>query len=224
MSDYDFTEDVIYNLNQPLEQKHIKQREGSFGKQLSYIETHHAIREANRIFGFDGWSCVTKKLEAIHPPYEYQDRKGNKKFVTAYLATVEVRAGGVSREGSGYGNGIASSPQDTYELALKEAESDALKRALKNFGDPFGLALYDKEQAHVTSQNVMSYDEVQDLQDQWLSQAKQELSDMASLEEAEAWWDKYERPRKRMAKNRPDLYKKLEDCYEEINKQLKEHS
>ena len=33
---------------------------------------------------------------------------------------------------------------------LKAAETDATKRALATFGNPFGLALYDKDQAHVT--------------------------------------------------------------------------
>ncbi|MBL8564820.1 MAG: DUF968 domain-containing protein [Hyphomicrobiaceae bacterium] len=34
-------------------------------------------------------------------------------------------------------------------MALKAAETDATKRALATFGNPFGLALYDKEQAGV---------------------------------------------------------------------------
>jgi len=32
---------------------------------------------------------------------------------------------------------------------LKGAETDATKRALATFGNPFGLALYDREQAGV---------------------------------------------------------------------------
>ena len=38
-----------------------------------------------------------------------------------------------------------------HESALKEAETDAMKRALMTFGNPFGLALYDKQQREVTS-------------------------------------------------------------------------
>jgi hypothetical protein len=33
---------------------------------------------------------------------------------------------------------------------MKAAETDATKRALATFGNPFGLALYDRDQAHVT--------------------------------------------------------------------------
>ena len=36
---------------------------------------------------------------------------------------------------------------DKYESAVKEAESDARKRALMQFGDQFGLSLYDKDKA-----------------------------------------------------------------------------
>ncbi len=36
-----------------------------------------------------------------------------------------------------------------HESALKEAETDAMKRAFMTFGNPFGLALYDKTQANV---------------------------------------------------------------------------
>ena len=36
-----------------------------------------------------------------------------------------------------------------HESALKEAETDAMKRALMTFGNPFGLALYDREQRNV---------------------------------------------------------------------------
>ncbi|MFM7549233.1 MAG: Rad52/Rad22 family DNA repair protein, partial [Cyanobacteriota bacterium] len=38
-----------------------------------------------------------------------------------------------------------------HESALKEAETDAMKRALMTFGNPFGLALYDKRQREVSS-------------------------------------------------------------------------
>ena len=47
----------------------------------------------------------------------------------------------------GYGDGFdySGSELTIHELAMKEAVSDGVKRALKNFGDQFGLSLYDKE-------------------------------------------------------------------------------
>jgi Rad52/22 family double-strand break repair protein len=55
----------------------------------------------------------------------------------------------IVREGSGTGEGKASTPGQAHELALKGAETDATKRALATFGNPFGLALYDREQSGV---------------------------------------------------------------------------
>jgi hypothetical protein len=55
----------------------------------------------------------------------------------------------ILREGSGTGEGKALTPGQAHELALKGAETDATKRALATFGNPFGLALYDRERAGV---------------------------------------------------------------------------
>jgi len=65
---------------------------------------------------------------------------------------VTVRAGGdvVTREGIGTGFGRAPSEEAAHEIALKAAETDATKRALATFGNPFGLALYDEDQTGVT--------------------------------------------------------------------------
>jgi hypothetical protein len=64
---------------------------------------------------------------------------------------VSVRAGDIVivREGSGTGEGAAPTPGQAHELALKSAETDATKRALATFGNPFGLALYDRERLGV---------------------------------------------------------------------------
>lgn len=50
---------------------------------------------------------------------------------------------------------------EAHEKALKEAETDAMKRALTTFGNPFGLALYDREQKGVRGK-VRSREEVLD--------------------------------------------------------------
>ena len=58
-----------------------------------------------------------------------------------------MRAGAecVVREGWGSGEARAATTGEAHELALKSAETDATKRALSTFGNPFGLALYDRE-------------------------------------------------------------------------------
>jgi hypothetical protein len=114
---------------------------------LSYIEGWHAIAEANRIFGFDGWDREMVQAECI-----WQDGRGASKLC-AYAARVRirVRAGEtiIQRDGSGVGQGSGSTLGEAHESALKEAETDATKRALTTFGNLFGLALYDREQAGV---------------------------------------------------------------------------
>ena len=64
---------------------------------------------------------------------------------------MRISVGDVIREGSGAGHGIDADLGQAHESALKEAETDAMKRALMTFGNPFGLALYDKQQREVTS-------------------------------------------------------------------------
>jgi hypothetical protein len=105
------------------------------------------IAEANRIFGYDAWDRRTRSNNCV-----WTGTKGEF-YHAAYTAKVRVsvRAGDttIGREGSGTGEGKALTPGQAHELALKAAETDATKRALATFGNPFGLALYDHEQAGV---------------------------------------------------------------------------
>jgi DNA repair and recombination protein RAD52 len=146
-----FTVEQKAALAAPLNRSHVKSR-AQAGRQLSYIEGWHAIAEANRIFGFDGWSRETVELRQLGEPREVDG-----KCRVAYLARVRVTvwAGNegdpVVRDGCGYGSGIDRDLGSAHESALKEAETDAMKRALMTFGNPFGLALYDKDQAQVVT-------------------------------------------------------------------------
>jgi len=139
-------------LNQPLDRRHVSQRkQGNFN--LSYIEGHHAIREANRIFGFSGWSYRVNEFKIMsEETYEkagYNNGPAVKMYRISVMATVCVDAIGVDRSDVGYGQGSAKTLADAHESAGKEAVTDALKRALRTFGDQFGNALYDKQQLHV---------------------------------------------------------------------------
>jgi hypothetical protein len=138
-----FSDAQVRLLSGKLNEKVVKIRQER-GKTLSYIEGWHAIAEANRVFGFEGWDRETVVAECI-----WQDAKREPK-ACAYAARVRirVRAGDtiVCREGSGVGHGTGATLGDAHESALKEAETDATKRALATFGNLFGLALYDKEQ------------------------------------------------------------------------------
>jgi DNA repair and recombination protein RAD52 len=149
-----FTPDQVKELTAPLNKAKVKTREQ--GKSvLSYVEAWHAIAEANRIFGFDAWSRETVELRQLGEPRIVKDKYGNDQIRVGYSARVRITvyAGDrvIVREGCGFGSGIDRDQDQAHESALKEAESDAMKRALMTFGNPFGLALYDKTQANVAA-------------------------------------------------------------------------
>jgi DNA repair and recombination protein RAD52 len=148
-----FTDQQKAALESPLDRAKVKGRDQG-GRTVSYIEGWHAIAEANRIFGFDGWQRTTTRLEETNRDLvnvKKRDGTSYEQWRVGYLAMVEVRVGDVVRQGTGFGSGM-SKPEalgEAIESAAKEAETDAMKRALMTFGNPFGLALYDKEQRQV---------------------------------------------------------------------------
>jgi recombination DNA repair RAD52 pathway protein len=145
-----FTNEQNAELEKPLARSAVKGRKQG-NSTLSYVEAWHVIAEANRIFGFDGWDrktvetkCVVERQRKIGQGQYERDGWG-----VTYTAKVMVIVDNVSREGTGAGHGIDSDLGLAHESAIKEAESDAMKRALMTFGNPFGLALYDKTQENV---------------------------------------------------------------------------
>jgi DNA repair and recombination protein RAD52 len=151
-----FSQQQLDALKAPLSSAVVKTRSQA-GRELSYIEGWHAIAEANRIFGFHNWNSETVEIARLGEPREV-DGKWRVAFMAKVRITVVayvVSENGsdyrreVVREGCGYGSGIDRDLGQSHESALKEAETDARKRALMTFGNPFGLALYDKEQREV---------------------------------------------------------------------------
>jgi DNA recombination protein Rad52 len=134
-----FSAKQVKALRRNLDQRYVRTRE-AHGRELSYIEGWYAISEANRIFGFDGWSRETVESRCVLA------RENRGAFLAVYTAQVRisVQAGGSTtiREGHGSGEGRGASPGEVHDTALKAAETDATKRALATFGRPFGLALY----------------------------------------------------------------------------------
>ena len=136
----------VRQLRAKLDGKHVKTRKAN-GTDLHYVEGWHVIAEANRIFGYDAWD---RRTLASHCVWSGVSGACHGAAYTAKVR-VSVRAGDITivREGSGTGEGKAPTPGQAHELALKRAETDATKRALATFGNPFGLALYDREQIGV---------------------------------------------------------------------------
>ena len=134
-----FSAKQVQALRRQPNRSFIRTRE-AHGRELTYLEGWYAISEANRIFGFDGWSRETAESRCVLA----RENKGT--FLAVYIARVRltVRAMGATiiREGHGTGEGRGTSPGEVHDIALKAAETDATKRALATFGRPFGLELY----------------------------------------------------------------------------------
>ncbi len=117
---------------------------------LSYLEGYDLIDTANFAFGFGNWSYRITTLEQVSE--EINERQN---MVIGYKAVVAVTVydvhhkSSITREDVGYGAGIAKDYASAHESGGKEAVTDALKRALRTFGNQFGNALYDKSQKNV---------------------------------------------------------------------------
>ena len=126
-------------LKRDLDRRHVRTRE-AHGREFSYLEGWYVLSEANRIFGFDGWSRETLETRCVLA----RENRGN--FLAIYIArvriTVSAHGAVIFREGHGSGEGRGTSPGETHDIAVKAAETDATKRALATFGKPFGLELY----------------------------------------------------------------------------------
>jgi hypothetical protein len=149
-----FSAEQITALSAPLDRAKVRQREQG-RSQVSYLEGWQVIAEANRIFGFDGWQRETVALRCVNQSERSIGRDNRPGWGVTYTARVRISVSTAGqptliREGSGAGHGIDVDLGQAHESALKEAETDAMKRALMTFGNPFGLALYDKHQREVT--------------------------------------------------------------------------
>ena len=130
-----FTEKQNKQLSEPILAKNVKERDGNSAGtfQLAYVEGWHVIDEANRIFGYSGWTSETIETKLV----------AEEQKCISYIAKVRITVGDVVREGTGAGHGRFGTLGEKHESAIKEAETDARKRAFMQFGNQFGLSLYN---------------------------------------------------------------------------------
>jgi Rad52/22 family double-strand break repair protein len=140
-----FSSKQVAALRRNVDHRHIRVRQSNTGRELSYLEGWYVISQANRIFGFDGWSRETLESKCVLA------RENRGYFTAVYTAkvrlTVQANGATIVREGHGTGEGRGEFPGEVHDTALKAAETDATKRALATFGKPFGLELYRGSQA-----------------------------------------------------------------------------
>ncbi|CCD23741.1 recombinase RAD52 NDAI_0C00800 [Naumovozyma dairenensis CBS 421] len=134
-------EEIQAKLDKKLGPEYISKRIGFGSSRVAYIEGWRAINLANQIFGYNGWSTEVKNVTIDF----LDERQG--KFSIGCTAIVRVTlANGTYREDIGYGTVENERRKPAaFERAKKSAVTDALKRALRGFGNALGNCLYDKD-------------------------------------------------------------------------------
>ncbi|EEQ82846.1 hypothetical protein NCER_100386 [Vairimorpha ceranae BRL01] len=128
-------------LNKKLAPEYISYRQG-FGKtNVPYVEGWTVISLANQIFGFNGWNSQIIKMEIDY--CDNQDSKWN--IGISCVVRISLKDG-THKEDIGYGSSENQRRKcEAFEKAKKEAVTDALKRALRQYGNSLGNCCYDKE-------------------------------------------------------------------------------
>lgn len=133
--------DVKLALAQPLDPHRVTVGNSGPLRGIKYLEGEDVIRTANRIFGYGEWG-----FSLLSQPWVIEEgsqgSNHTKYQVWAAHGRLMVSGGGsfadvgtCVRQGDGSGG---------LEMAIKGAVTDCVKRCLRNYGDQFGLILYDK--------------------------------------------------------------------------------
>lgn len=110
---------------------------------MHYIAAEKCIALANEVFGFNGWSSAIKEIQVDFVDEHPQTLKIS--LGLSVIVRVTLRDG-TFHEDVGYGHiENCSGKAKAFEKAKKEGTTDALKRALRNFGNVLGNCIYDKD-------------------------------------------------------------------------------
>jgi hypothetical protein len=149
------TEQQVAFLLSPISDKRVRNLRG-----MSHLEAWDVRRQLIRIFGFDGFTVETLKLDLVHengnPNYRKKNKQGEEygapytAWTIVYRAEVRLTVKAVDGrpltvfEDAAAGDAVNQpSVGDAHDLAMKTALSQALKRCAVNLGDQFGLSLYN---------------------------------------------------------------------------------
>ncbi|ORX71843.1 hypothetical protein DL89DRAFT_265556 [Linderina pennispora] len=147
----DDTARIQIALSKKLGPEHISSRRGMGSTRLAYIEGWRIISIANEVFGFNGWR--SNLFNMVVDFVDVDPKTNNVSIGLSCMVRVTLRDG-TYREDCGYGiiENCRSKAQ-AFEKVRKEAVTDALKRAMRQFGNVLGNCIYDKEfLRHVSSE------------------------------------------------------------------------
>jgi len=126
-------------LLKPLNPSRVEKRSQA-GRSLSYLQSWDVKAHLIRIFGFGGWSA-----DVIDAALAFEEQNEKGQWNVGYRVQMTLRIPSLSCSYTEVAVGSATLPQrgEAHDMAVKTAESDALKRAAINLGTQFGLSLYD---------------------------------------------------------------------------------
>ena len=170
------TDEQVATLLRPINPRRVLQSQGQSHLPAFDVEAH-----LSRIFGFENWDREILDLWLISESLEhFTDKKTNQEkqgWTVTYgcklRLTVYARDPLVSRSKDnmivyrektvrdGAATGSANHlplKGDAHDFAMKNADSYALKRAAKSWGDQFGLSLYNKGMTAALVGRVVGFD------------------------------------------------------------------
>ncbi|GAW18533.1 hypothetical protein ANO14919_080090 [Xylariales sp. No.14919] len=130
-------------LEKQLGPEYLSARSGPSGQKVHYIAAEKCIALANEVFGFNGWSSSIQNIQVDFVDENPQTLKIS--LGLSVIVRVTLRDG-TFHEDIGYGHmENCKGKAAAFEKAKKEGTTDALKRALRNFGNVLGNCIYDKD-------------------------------------------------------------------------------
>ncbi|KAJ5542154.1 hypothetical protein N7535_004577 [Penicillium sp. DV-2018c] len=130
-------------LDKKLGPEYISARPGAAGQKVHYLSADKCINLANEVFGFNGWSSSIQTIQIDF--VEENQNTGRISLGLSVIMRVTLRDG-TFHEDIGYGHiENCKGKAAAFEKAKKEGTTDALKRALRNFGNVLGNCIYDKD-------------------------------------------------------------------------------
>ncbi|KKK26984.1 hypothetical protein ARAM_002616 [Aspergillus rambellii] len=130
-------------LDKKLGPEYISSRPGAAGQKVHYLAADKCINLANEVFGFNGWSSSIQNIGIDF--VEESPNTGRVNIGLSVIMRVTLKDGAY-HEDIGYGHiDNCKGKAAAFEKAKKEATTDALKRALRNFGNVLGNCIYDKD-------------------------------------------------------------------------------
>ena len=133
---YNLTHEQFEQLLKPLNPSRVAKRNQA-GRSLSYLEAWDVKAHLIRIFGFLGWSWHVSTAEQVFE----QEKDG--KWNVGYKVIGTLTVGDAVYTEAAVGSSTLPQRGEAHDMAVKTAESDALKRAAINLGTQFGLSLYN---------------------------------------------------------------------------------